>query len=70
MLQIDFDPVREEGLLEVKSGRRGKYYEIHYELAMEVDGRNLTVKAFCPPGGQCRAETQLCIAAAFIPGTD
>lgn len=70
MLQIDLEPVREEGRLEVKSGPRGDYYEIHYELAMEVDGRNLTVKAFCPPGGQCRAETQLCIAAAFIPGTD
>ncbi|KAL3432223.1 hypothetical protein BDV09DRAFT_134023 [Aspergillus tetrazonus] len=70
ILQIDLEPVKNEGLLELKSGPGGMFYEIHYELAMEVDGRNLAVKLFYPPGGMCRAQTQLCIAAAFIPGTE
>ncbi|CBF85170.1 hypothetical protein AN1588.2 [Aspergillus nidulans FGSC A4] len=70
ILQIDLEPVKNEGLLELRSGPEGMFYEIHYELAMEVDGRNLAVKLFYPPGGMCRAQTQLCIAAAFIPGTE
>ncbi|KAL4882515.1 hypothetical protein BJY04DRAFT_187211 [Aspergillus karnatakaensis] len=70
ILHIDLEEVRNEGLLEVKTGIHDQYYEIHYELGMEVDGRNLSVKLFCPPGGRCRAQTQLCITAAFIPGTE
>ncbi|KAL4962170.1 Hsp70 family protein [Aspergillus stella-maris] len=68
--QIDLEPIKNEGLLKLKSGPIGKFYEIHYELCMEVNGRNLSVKLFCPPGERCRAQTQICIAAAFIPGTD
>ncbi|KAL4944075.1 hypothetical protein BDV06DRAFT_233909 [Aspergillus oleicola] len=70
ILQVDLQRVKEEGLLEVKSGPKGNFYELHYELGMDVDGRNLTVKLYCPPGGQCRGQTQLCIAAAFMPGTE
>ncbi|KAL5341915.1 hypothetical protein BJX70DRAFT_395283 [Aspergillus crustosus] len=70
ILLIDLQEVKEEGLLETKMGGQGPYYEVHYELGMEVDGRNLSVKLFCPPGGRCRAQMQLCIAAAFIPGTE
>jgi hypothetical protein len=69
-LQVDLQKVKDEGLLLTKSGPQGHFYEIHYELGLEVDGRNLTVKLFCPPGGECRGQTQLCIAAAFIPGTE
>ncbi|KAE8313546.1 hypothetical protein BDV41DRAFT_256217 [Aspergillus transmontanensis] len=70
LLCVDLQKVKEEGLLQIKPGPRGDFYEIHYELAMEVDGRNLFVKLFCPPGGKCRGQTQLCIAAAFMPGTE
>jgi hypothetical protein len=70
VLRVDLKEVKEEGLLEVKSGPQGEFYEIHYELCMEVDGRNLAVKLLCPPGGTCRGQTQICIAAAFIPGTE
>ncbi|KAL4982662.1 hypothetical protein BDW68DRAFT_182336 [Aspergillus falconensis] len=70
ILQIDLEQIKNEGLLELKLGPAGMFYEIHYELAMEIDGRNLAVKLFYPPGGMCRAQTQLCIAAAFIPGTE
>jgi hypothetical protein len=67
---VDLQKVKDEGLLQIKSKPQGGFfYELHYELGMEVDGRNLTVKLFCPPGGECRGQTQLCIAAAFIPGT-
>ncbi|KAL4928281.1 Hsp70 family protein [Aspergillus undulatus] len=70
LLQVDLQRVKEEGLLEIKLGLEGPFYELHYELGMEVDGRNLAVKLFCPPGGRCRGQTQLCIAAAFVPGTE
>ncbi|KAB8225612.1 hypothetical protein BDV33DRAFT_187395 [Aspergillus novoparasiticus] len=70
LLLVDLQQVKEEGLLQTKSGPHGDFYEIHYELTMEVDGRNLFVKLFCPPGGKCRGQTQFCIAAAFKPGTD
>ncbi|KAL2832670.1 hypothetical protein BJY01DRAFT_100189 [Aspergillus pseudoustus] len=70
ILRVDLEQVKNEGLLEVRSGPEGQFYEIHYELWMEVDGRNLAVKLLCPPGGICRAQTQLCIAAAFTPGTE
>ncbi|KAL2808863.1 hypothetical protein BJX63DRAFT_424297 [Aspergillus granulosus] len=71
ILRIDLEGVKQEGLLKMKSGPGGNtFYEIHYELCMEIDGRNLDVKLFCPPGGTCRGQTQLCITAAFIPGTE
>jgi hypothetical protein len=69
-LVVDLQQVKDEGLLKIKSGPEKDFYEIEYELSMEVDGRNLTVKLFCPPGGKCRGQKQLCIAAAFIPGTE
>ncbi|KAL2869532.1 Hsp70 family protein [Aspergillus lucknowensis] len=70
ILQIDLEPLKKEGRLELKSGPDGMFYEVHYELGMEIDGRNLAAKFFYPPGGMCRGQTQLCIAASFIPGTE
>ncbi|OKL63609.1 hypothetical protein UA08_00508 [Talaromyces atroroseus] len=69
-LVVDLQKVKDEGLFQTIPGPQGDFYQIYYDLIMEVDGRTLTVKLLCPPGGQCRGETQLCIAAAFIPGTE
>jgi hypothetical protein len=46
------------------------HYKIEFELIMIINGRNLTFEARWPKGGAVQGSTQLCIAAAFRPGTD
>jgi hypothetical protein len=46
------------------------YYELHYELVIEVDGRNLQFSLMYPPKADCKGHGQISIAAAFRPGTD
>jgi len=54
------------------------YYAIEFELVMIVDGRNLRYEArwpkstavgAIPEGQRVHARGQICIAAAFDPGT-
>jgi predicted transcriptional regulator len=66
----DLSSLKEQGLIEPESGPDSKYYEIHYELVMEVDGRNLKISLLYPPGQECQGRTQISIAAAFRPGTE
>lgn len=49
------------------SGKR--HYKIEFELVMIIDGRNLRYEARWPVGGEVRSGGQICIAAAFRPGT-
>lgn len=58
-----------------KSGRR--FYDVEFDLAMKVDGRNLKFEARWPRRkegenalGQVQASGQISIAAAFLPGTE
>lgn len=46
------------------------YYQVHYSMKLKVDGRNLKATIHCPPGEDVQGEAQICIAAAFSPGTE
>jgi hypothetical protein len=58
-------------MLEEKINEDGDvYYEVHYSIKLEVNGRNVKATIHCPPGQEVQGETQICIAAAFSPGTN
>jgi hypothetical protein len=46
-----------------------RHYKIEFELVIIVNGRNLRYEARWPRGGKCRGYGQICMAAAFKPGT-
>ena len=48
------------------------HYKIEFQLVMIIDGRNLRYEARWPKGNDARVHGsgQICIAAAFQPGTD
>jgi hypothetical protein len=46
------------------------HYRIEFELVMIINGRNLSFEARWPRGGEVQGSTQICIAAAFRPGTN
>jgi hypothetical protein len=61
------------------SGSEKLHWAVHYELVMIVDGRNLRYEVRWPPltkeqkalgeWQDTKAQGQICIAAAFKPGT-
>jgi hypothetical protein len=58
-----------------KSGRR--FYDVEFDLVIEVDGRNLKFEARWPRRkeatdalGEVQKSGQIPIAAAFLPGTE
>ncbi|KAL4795053.1 hypothetical protein BDV19DRAFT_389709 [Aspergillus venezuelensis] len=69
-VEASLEILRERGMLEPKVNAHGQtYYEVHYSIRLEVDGRNMTATIHCPPG-EVQGETRICIAAAFRPGTE
>ncbi|KAF7590293.1 hypothetical protein BBP40_003030 [Aspergillus hancockii] len=70
LLIANLENLKDDGLIIPQMGKNGEFYEIHYELVMQVDGRNMTVQLLYPPGGECRGQVRFCIAAAFKPGTE
>ncbi|KAH8700711.1 hypothetical protein BGW36DRAFT_425525 [Talaromyces proteolyticus] len=73
VLKADLSELKNTGQIqkiEAVAANSGPYYEFHYELELEVDGRNLTVRLIYPPGGYCYDETRICIAAYFKAGTE
>jgi hypothetical protein len=57
-------------LIELEPGFVGRpHYRIEFELVMIIDERNLRYETRWPRGGEARAYGQICIAAAFRPGT-
>jgi hypothetical protein len=71
----DMTFLRTEGRIQPispEAGELGKrHYKVEFDLVMIVDGRNLRYEARYPMGeeGQVRQSGQVCIAAAFDPGT-
>jgi hypothetical protein len=56
---------------EPEEGYKGKlHYRVRFELVMIVEGRNLQFEARYPTGGEVIEGKRVCIAAAFVPGTD
>lgn len=70
----DMTPLVRSGriqLTEPDEGYEGVlHYKIEFELVMIINGRNLSFEARWPRGGEVQGSTQICIAAAFRPGTD
>jgi hypothetical protein len=67
--------LRDQGIIQPEDpepGTKGKrHYRVGIELVMIVDGRNLRYEARWPIGGNgtIQGSGQICIAAAFEPGT-
>ena len=70
----DMEPLVKAGKIPLtvpEEGYAGEpHYKIEFELIMIINGRNLRFEARWPKGGEVRAQAQICIAAAFRPGTD
>ena len=74
VIVVDMAPVIQSGRIKrtyPEEGFLGKaHYYIEFELVLIVKGRNLRYEARWPRGGEVRGQGQICIAAAFQPGTD
>ncbi|KAF4209219.1 hypothetical protein CNMCM8980_005198 [Aspergillus fumigatiaffinis] len=71
VVEASLDVLRRRNMLEEKINEDGDvYYEVHYSIKLEVNGRNVKATIHCPPGQEVQGETQICIAAAFSPGTN
>ncbi|GFF96078.1 hypothetical protein IFM47457_10691 [Aspergillus lentulus] len=71
VVKASLDALRRRNMLEEKINEDGDvYYEVHYSIKLEVDGRNVKATIHCPPGQEVQGEAQICIAAAFSPGTN
>lgn len=68
----NLDEYRENGLIPPKRVEETdkEYFQVDYEIVLEVDGRNIRAKLFYPPGQECRDELKICIAAYFVAGTE
>ncbi|KAF7165387.1 hypothetical protein CNMCM6106_001577 [Aspergillus hiratsukae] len=71
VVEASLDVLRRNNMLEEKINEDGDvYYEVHYSIKLEVNGRNVKATIHCPPGQDLQGEAQICIAAAFSPGTN
>ncbi|KAL4919237.1 hypothetical protein BDW62DRAFT_200116 [Aspergillus aurantiobrunneus] len=70
VVSASLEILRELDMLELKVNSEGQgYYEVQYSIRLQVNGRNVIASVHCPPGENVQGETQICIAAAFRPGT-
>ncbi|KAL4819764.1 hypothetical protein BDW67DRAFT_181481 [Aspergillus spinulosporus] len=71
VVEASLESLRDNNMLEEKVNDEGKkYYEVDYSMKLEVNGRNVKATIHCPPGQDVQGEAQICIAAAFRPGTN
>ncbi|KAJ5319991.1 hypothetical protein N7508_000274 [Penicillium antarcticum] len=70
MLSVDLTKLKEECLVPLQGNQGNEYYEIWYDVRMELHGRNLKVSLVYPPGKETQSSLEICIAASFIPGTE
>jgi hypothetical protein len=68
----NLDEYRENGSIPSKKVEETdkEYFQVDYEIVLEVDGRNIRAKLFYPPGQECRDELKICISAYFQAGTE
>lgn len=73
-IKADMTPLVEMGKIQLTEPDEGfegvPHYRIEFELVMIINGRNLSFEARWPRGGEVQGSTQICIAAAFRPGTN
>ncbi|KAI3189013.1 hypothetical protein CBS147311_10009 [Penicillium roqueforti] len=70
MISVDLTKWKEEYPVPLKGSQGNKYYEIWYDVRMELHGRNLKVSLVYPPSKEMRSSLEICIAASFTPGTE
>ncbi|KAJ5645635.1 hypothetical protein N7507_011646 [Penicillium longicatenatum] len=70
MISVDLTRWKEEYPIPLKGRKGRKYYEIQYDVRMELQGRNLKVSLVYPPGQEVQSSLEICIAASFVPGTE
>lgn len=73
-ITVDMTPIIQQGHIQpatIKPGYDGKpHYKIEFDLVIIINGRNLRYEARWPVGSaETRSQGQICIAAAFRPGT-
>ena len=69
---VTFDITEARNQYPLRPRRRGdgKYYEVHYELLVKLQGRNLNVSVAYPPGGPIQGSVDVSVVACFQPGTN
>lgn len=70
MVSVDLTRWKEEYPIPLKGRQGRKYWEIQYDVRMELHGRNLKVSLIYPPGAEVQSSLDICIAASFVPGTE
>lgn len=71
IVEANLNEYRDSGMIRPKRAVNGReFFSLDYEIALEVDGRNIRAKLFYPPGKECRDELKICISAYFRAGTD
>ncbi|OGM45256.1 hypothetical protein ABOM_006452 [Aspergillus bombycis] len=69
-VEASLEALQTGNMLEKRINDEGDvYYEVHYSIKLEVNGRNIKATIHCPPGKEVQGQAQICIAAAFRPGT-
>ncbi|KAJ5263550.1 hypothetical protein N7478_011155 [Penicillium angulare] len=67
---FDLSTARELYPLPVKGKENSKYYEVHYDLLVQLHGRNLNVSIVYPPGGEVQGSKEIAVAAWFPAGAE
>ncbi|KAE8358632.1 hypothetical protein BDV27DRAFT_65963 [Aspergillus caelatus] len=71
VVEASLEVLRRRNMLEERINEVGDvYHEVHYSIKLEVNGRNIKATIHCPPGQEVQGQAQICIAAAFSPGTN
>lgn len=70
MISADLTQWKEANTIPLKGKQGKKYYEINYDVRMELHGRNLKVSLVYPPGQDTQNSITICISALFEPGTE
>ncbi|GFF25052.1 hypothetical protein IFM61606_09330 [Aspergillus udagawae] len=69
-VMFDLTSAKERHPLQAKGQGDDRHYEVHYELLVELQGRNLKVSVVYPPGGEVQGTKEIVVAACFRPGTE
>jgi hypothetical protein len=69
-VEFDLTKAKEQYPLQSKGNGVDRHYEVHYELLVELQGRNLKVSVVYPPGGEVQGTKEITVAACFRPGTE
>ncbi|CRG87920.1 Replication polyprotein [Talaromyces islandicus] len=67
---FDITSAQEQHPLKIKGEGAKMHYDVHYDLLVELQGRNLKVSVVYPRGGKVQGTKDIAVAACFRPGTE